>query len=149
MVEGSPRRDRAREDIFAGKVTFNRDNKFDLQLSQALIDERRLAEIFIGAKLERIELKSESHQWEHTGNIAIEYRCDGRPSGLSVTTADLWVHELKRDGQTLIYLVIPVPRLKEICRAAIHAGRARSNAGDDGRFDVVLLSIKGLREFLI
>lgn len=129
---------------YAGKIAFNRDNKFDIQLSQALIDERRLADIFIGAKIERQELKSESWQWEQTGNIAIEYKCDGKPSGISVTEADLWVHELKRDGQTLLYLMIPVPRLKDLCRAAIRAGRARSNAGDDGRFDVVILPLREL-----
>jgi hypothetical protein len=65
----------------------NRDKKFDLQLSQALIDERRLAEIFAGAKIERIELKSESSQWEQTGHIAIEYEQDGKPSGIATTEA--------------------------------------------------------------
>ena len=42
----------------AGKITFNRDRKFDLQLDQALIDERRLAEIFAHANIRRThELK--------------------------------------------------------------------------------------------
>jgi hypothetical protein len=128
-------------DKFAGKITFNRDGKFDLQLSQALIDERRLAEIFIGAKLERIELKSEQWQWEQTGNLCIEYWGNGVPTGLAATEADIWVHELKRDGGTLMWLMIPVPRLKELCRAAIRAGRGRSEAGDGKRFKVVLLRL--------
>lgn len=125
-------------------VSYNRDGKFDLQLSQALIDERRLGEIFAGARIERVELKSETWQWEQTGNICIEYRQDGRPSGISTTQADLWVHELKRDGRTLLYLMIPVERLKEICRAAIKRGDCRHSAGDGGRFDVVLLSLSDL-----
>lgn len=127
-----------------GKVTFNRDRKFDIQLNQALIAERRLATIFAAASIEKIELKTETWQWERTGNICIEYRCDGRPSGISVTEADYWVHELRRDDETLLYLMFPVPRLKELCRAAIKSGRARSKAGDDGRFDVVILPLREL-----
>ena len=37
-------------------VIQNHDKKFDLQLSEALIDERHLAEIFSEAKIEKIEL---------------------------------------------------------------------------------------------
>jgi hypothetical protein len=127
-----------------GKVVFNRDQKFDIQLAAALVAERRLADIFVGAKLEKIELKTETWQWEQTGNIAIEFRCDGRPSGISTTEADIWVHELRRDDATLLYLMIPIARLKDLCRAAIKAGRWRSNAGDDGRFDVVILPLREL-----
>jgi hypothetical protein len=128
----------------SGKIAFNRDKKFDLQLAQALIAERRLADIFAGAKLEKIELKTETWQWEQTGNIAIEFRCDGRPSGISTTEADIWVHELRRADATLLYLMIPIERLKELCRSAIRQGRWRANAGDDGRFDVVILSLREL-----
>ena len=61
------------------KVTFNRNNKFDLQLSASLVRERALGEIFVhaifdGMKPVRIELKSETWQWEKTGNICVEYR---------------------------------------------------------------------------
>jgi hypothetical protein len=42
------------------KINFNRDAKFDLQLNQALLNERRLAEIFESQKIDKIELKSES-----------------------------------------------------------------------------------------
>jgi len=128
----------------SGAVIQNRDAKFDLQLSQALINERRLGEVFANARIERIELKSETWQWEQTGNICIEFRQDGKPSGIAVTEADLWVHELKRDGTTLLYLMIPVERLKEQARAAFKAGNWRSHAGDGGRFDVVLLSLRDL-----
>lgn len=127
-----------------GKVAFNHDRKFDIQLSQALIDERRLAEIFEHADIHKIELKSESHQWEETGNICIEYRQDGQPSGIAATEAGCWVHELKRDGETLCYLMFPAERLKQLAREAWKAGRCRSNAGDGGRFDVVLLRLRDI-----
>jgi hypothetical protein len=126
------------------EIVHNRDQKFDLQLSQALIDERRLAAIFAGAKIERIELKSESWLWERTGNICIEYRRAGRPSGISTTEADVWVHELKRDGETLVYLMFPIDRLKALCRQAFARGDYRLGGGDGGEFDVILLKLKDI-----
>lgn len=131
------------DEIGAGVVQ-RRDSKFDLQLSQALINERRLAEIFAEKTIEKIELKSETYQWEQTGNICIEYKCDGRPSGISVTQADYWVHELRRADRTLVYLMFPIERLKELCRLAIRAGRKRAGAGDGGRFDVVILALRDI-----
>jgi N6-adenosine-specific RNA methylase IME4 len=80
------------------KVTFNRDKKFDLQLSASLRHERKLADIITGGK---IELKTETWQREQTGNICIEYACDSRPSGIATTEADIWVHELRRDDARL------------------------------------------------
>ena len=37
------------------KISFNHDEKFDLQLNQALLNERRLADIFQYQKIEKIE----------------------------------------------------------------------------------------------
>jgi hypothetical protein len=125
-------------------VTVNRDRKFDLQLSQALIHERRLAEIFEAGRIEKIELKSETWQWEQTGNICIEFRCDGQPSGISTTEAGYWVHELRRGDDTLVYLMFPVERLKALARASIKAGRWRTGAGDGGRFDVALIRLRDI-----
>ena len=119
-------------------------SKFDLQLSQALIDERRLAEIFAAKRIEKVELKSESVMWEETGNICIEYARDGFPTGIAITTADYWVHELKRDNQPLVYLMFPIERLKELCRAARAEGRVRRNCGDGGRQSVVLLRLRDI-----
>jgi hypothetical protein len=126
------------------KIKFNRDNKFDLQLSQALVNERRLAEIFTTGKIEKIELKSETWQWEQTGNICIEFKNDGKPSGIAVTEADYWVHELRRDGQTLCYLMFPIERLKDLARAAHKAGRYRDNGGDGGRFSNILIRLSDI-----
>lgn len=131
-------------DTWPDGVERGKGSKFDLQFAQALIDERRLAQVFSGAKIERVELKSETWQWEQTGNICIEFRQNGKPSGIAVTTADFWVHELKRDGFTLLYLMIPVPRLKELAREAYRAGRWRRGVGDGGRMDVVLLRLSDL-----
>jgi hypothetical protein len=116
-------------------------NKFDIQLSEAEINERKLHEIFTAKKIEKIELKSETWQWEKTGNVFIEYKQNGEPSGISVTEADYWVHELKRDGKTLVYLMFPLDRLKELAREAIRKGRKRTQAGDGGRFEGVTIRL--------
>lgn len=124
-------------------VTYNSDHKFDIQLSQGLINERRLGRIF-GDRSVKIELKTETWQWEQTENLAIEYKCDGRPSGIATTEADYWVHELRRVDETLVYLMFPIDRLKELARAAYRAGRRRDGAGDGGRFSVVLIPLSEL-----
>lgn len=125
----------------AGRVSFNHGAKFDLQLSEALINERRLGEIFEHGHIEKIELKSETFQWEKTGNICIEYRQGGRPSGIAVTNADYWVHELRRDGQTLCYLMFPIERLKQLARQAYSEGRYHEGGGDGGRFCNILVPL--------
>ncbi len=107
-------------------------------------DERRLADIFSAGKIEKIELKSESWLWERTGNICIEYRQNGKPSGICATEADYWVHELRRDGATLCYLMFPVERLKELAGAAYLNGRYREGGGDGGRFCNILIPLSDI-----
>lgn len=130
-----------RQPLRSPKISFNRDNKFDLQLSDALIAERRLADIFENLDLHKIELKTETWQWEQTQNICIEYRQNGEPSGIAVTGAGCWVHELRRDGQTLCYLMFPIERLKELARRAYAEGRYRKGGGDGGRFCNILIPL--------
>ena len=122
-------------------VKFNHDKKFDLQLSQGLIAEKRLADIFTSGKIEKIELKTESFQWERTGNICVEFRWNGQPSGIWATEADYWVHELRRDDDTLCYLMFPCERLKELCRKH---GRVVRNGGDGGKSDNVLVALSDI-----
>jgi hypothetical protein len=135
------------------KIKFNPDKKFDIQLSASLIAERKLGDLFTSAKLERVDLspecwkieqKTESWLWERTGNLCIEYRNRGKLSGIASTEADFWIHELKRDDDTLIYIVIPVPHLRDLCKKYIKEGRARDNAGDDGQSSVVLVPIRDI-----
>lgn len=119
-------------------VTPERTSKFDLQLGQAHDDEDRFAKILDRAK---IELKSETHLWERTGNICVEMYWNGRPSGILVTEADFWVHELKREGETVVYLMFPVERLRALAFASLKAGLICDNAGDGGKSTVALVPL--------
>ena len=55
-------------------------NRFDIDLKFGQIYEEKIRKIFAG----KIEVKAERDIWKRTGNIAIEVRCKGKPSGLSV-----------------------------------------------------------------
>jgi hypothetical protein len=121
--------------------SFNNNKKFDIQLSQALQAEKRLAEIFSVKKIEKIELKTETWQWEQTGNICIEYKFNGEPSGIAATQADYWVHELRRDGETLCYLMFPIERMKKVARHFHDIGSKRAKSGDGGKSEVVLIPL--------
>jgi len=134
---------------FYDKVAFNADEKYDIQFSGALVNERRLAEVFAGLELYRmqgftVELKTETYQWEKHGNLCVEYRRSGKPSGISVTQADFWVHELRRDDQTLVYLMFPIARLKELAREAIRKKRVKLGCGDDGLSDVCFIRLRDI-----
>ena len=62
----------------------NKDNRFDIDLKIGEGYEDSLAHILT---LEKVEVKAEIDKWKKTGNIAIEIRCRGKLSGLSVTKA--------------------------------------------------------------
>lgn len=126
-----------------GRITFDRSKKFDIQLGQGLVYERRLAEIFSAGKIERLELKSESWLWERTGNLAIEFQRGDRGSGITTTEADYWVHELCREGKTLCYLMFPIDRLRDLVAEARLAGNVRIG-GDDELSHLALIKIADL-----
>ena len=130
-------------------VKFNRTKKFDLQLKAALVRERKLGDIFKHATFDgsrdvTIELKSETWLWEQTGNMCIEFRQDGEPSGIAATEADIWVHELRREGQTLCWLMFPIGRLKDLGRKAYRRGDYKLKGGDKKNIDNVLIRLRDI-----
>jgi len=125
------------------KITFNADKKFDIQLSQALIDERRLAWMFENATFDgvKIEAKDERWQWQQTGNICVEWRNHEKPSGIACTEADYWVHTLHDEkGMVLVHLVFPVDVLLWRARRAYKEGKYRTG-GDQKQSKFVLIPV--------
>ena len=93
----------------------------------------------------KIEVKTERDIWKTTGNIAIEIRCRGKLSGLSVTEAQTWIHLLsykgKIEGGFIIstnYLKNRIKELKENDEVKIVMG------GDDNVSQMVLVPIDKL-----
>ena len=73
-------------------VSYETQQKFDVDLQFG-----QLGEDFVKNfqdKNNKIEVKTERDKWKSTGNIAIEIRCNGKLSGLSVTEAQTWIHLL-------------------------------------------------------
>lgn len=124
-------------------VKFNNDSRFDFDLGRANVDERRLADIFLTAKIEKVELKTD-YKWQQTGNLCVEYRYNGKPSGIAATKADFWVHELPKNGNTVGYFMFPVEQFKELCRKEYRKGNIRNGVGDDGKSDVILIKSSDL-----
>lgn len=86
--------------------------KFDIDLAFGKQWEEFADDLFSGAK--KAEVKTERDQWQRTGNIAIETESYRKPSGINATEAEVWVHNLVRDGELVASIVIPTKVLKEI-----------------------------------
>lgn len=108
------------------KPTKKDRKKFDLDLEYGQIREDKIADIFSKAK---IEVKSERDIWQQSGNIAIEYECWNKPSGIMATESDYWFHNLCIGEDEYCTLVFKTSTLKKIVS---QLDSFRSVAGGDG-----------------
>ena len=80
-----------------------------------------------------------------TGNIAFELRCKGKPSGLSTTESDVWIHLLSHNGVIEGGFLFKVDQLKgKIKKLHISGGLKIVMGGDDDLSQMALLPIKEL-----
>ena len=117
----------------------NKDNRFDIDLKYGQVREQELADIL---KYEKIEVKTERDKWKTTGNIAIEFRCRDKPSGIAVTQAKWWVHVLADGDETVCMLMFPTAKLKEIARKHVVDKAKVVYGGDDNLSKMVLIPLK-------
>ena len=101
--------------------------------------EKRVADMLQDKK---IEVKSERDMWVRTGNIAIEYECYGKPSGINATKSDYWFHNLCIGDETFATLVFDVPSLKRIIDNLDE--KRTVSGGDNGAARMYLLSLQKL-----
>ena len=102
---------------------------FDIDLDFGLIHEDKVRDIFQGKG--SIEVKTERGIWKHTGNIAIEIECKGKPSCLSTTDADYWIHLLADEGKIVGGYIIPVDYLRERIKQLRLSGDVKVVMGGD------------------
>ena len=124
-------------------VNYEEMKKFDLDLKFGLLGEDFVRDIQNGNN--KIEVKTERDIWKTTGNIAIEIRCNGRPSGISTTGSAIWIHLLSYEGKIEGGFILPVPYLKARIKELLKEEKARIVMGGD--FDasqMVLMPIKEL-----
>ena len=114
---------------------------FDFELGRAVVQERRIRDIFWGANFAtgRVELKTEHRHWERSGNICLEYRYKGQPSGVALPNYDIWVHQLQRHAGTVGWFIFERYRIVMLARTAYRAGQVVRGAGDNGNSDVILV----------
>ena len=85
--------------------------KFDVDLEFGQQWEKHIDEMFSGAK--KCEVKTERDKWATTGNICIETESYGKPSGLTSTEAEIWVHNLVKDNELCASLVFNTDKLRK------------------------------------
>ena len=93
----------------------------------------------------KMEIKTERDIWKTTGNIAIEIRCKGKPSGISTTTSSIWMHLLSYKGVIEGGFILKVDLLKDkIKKLQISGNLKMVMGGDFNASQMVLLPIKDL-----
>ena len=93
----------------------------------------------------KMEIKTERDIWKTTGNIAIEIRCKGKPSGISTTESSVWLHLLSYKGVIEGGFILKVDLLKGKIKKLQKSGNLKMvMGGDDNLSQMVLLPIKDL-----
>jgi hypothetical protein len=105
---------------------FSNEYNWDIDLEFGKVGERRLNDIFAN---EKIEVKRDRIAMR-TGNMAIEYMQQGRPSGIATTEADYWCYIFTNGDDDAVYVIIPTDRLKEIAREQYKLGNIK-HCGDN------------------
>ena len=96
-------------------LKYNNDSDFDVDLKFGNKHEKKIGKL-LGLKAEEIEVKTERDWWDRTGNICIEIERRGKPTGLSITKAKVWVHVLAKGNTQYLRLIIDVPILKKLAQ---------------------------------
>ena len=93
----------------------------------------------------KIEIKTERDIWTTTGNICIEIRCKGKPSGISTTESSVWIHLLSIEGVIKGGFILKVDLLKAKIKKLHESGDLKMVMGGDGNLSqMALLPIKEL-----
>ena len=116
---------------------------FDIDLKFGKMGEKFTSQVFEGNS--KVEVKTERDIWKRTGNVAIEIRCKGKPSGLSTTESDVWIHLLSYkgviEGGFLFKVGVLKDKIKELHKSG---GLKMVMGGDDNASQMALLPIKEL-----
>ena len=122
-------------------MTTKANKKFDIDLKYGQIREDQISAMF---KDKKIEVKTERDWWYKTGNIALEYECNNKPSGINATQSDYWIQILAKGDDNHCMLVFEVSKLKEIVNK--YKEKYTRMVGDRNASKCVILPIKKLFE---
>tara|TARA_R100000734_G_C3318204_1_gene112121 strand:+ start:1384 stop:1764 length:381 start_codon:yes stop_codon:yes gene_type:complete len=116
---------------------------FDIDLDFGKVYEEKIRELFEGDG--SIEVKTERDIWADTGNVAIEIKSRGKPSGISTTEAKWWIHNFTIEGDMKFSMIFKVDKLRKAIRH-MYANELASivKGGDDNTSELVLAPISTL-----
>ena len=124
-------------------INYEEMKKFDLDLKFGHFGEDFVRDMQNGNTM--IEVKTERDIWKNTGNIAVEIRCNGVPSGISTTGSSVWIHLLSYKDKIEGGFIFSVDDLKDKIRRLLKEKKARlAMGGDFDSAQMVLLPIKEL-----
>ena len=125
------------------EVTEEYAKGFDLDLKFGKLGEEFVRDMQVGNK--KIEVKTERDIWKTTGNIAIELRYKGEPSGISTTESSVWIHLLSHNGVIEGGFMFKVGILRDKLKKLHKEGNLKMVMGGDGNMSqMALLPIKEL-----
>ena len=125
------------------------DLKVEEDMLYGKIGEDFAQQIFEDKNFE-VEIKTErdtgdSKQWKTTGNIAIEIRFKGEPSGISTTESSVWMHLLSDNGEIVGGYIFKVDLLRKMIKERHESGNLKIVMGGDNNWSqLALLPIKEL-----
>ena len=110
---------------------------FDLDLKFGKLGEDFVKDMQEGNN--KIEVKTERDIWKTTGNIAVELRYNGNPSGISSTDSNLWVHLLSYNGVIEGGFMFKVDQLRDKIKKLHKSGDLKMVMGGDGNMSQMAL----------
>ena len=116
---------------------------FDIDLDFGKVYEEKIRELFEGDG--SIEVKTERDIWADTGNVAIEIKSRGKPSGISTTEAKWWIHNFTIEGDIKFSMIFKVDKLRKAIKH-MYANELASivKGGDNNTSELVLAPISTL-----
>jgi len=118
-------------------MEYNNDIRYDLEIGR--IAKKKLADIL---ENKTIEIKYDLLA-SKTGNIAIEYECRNKASGISITESDYYCYIIANTKCDDIYILIETNKLKELCRKYYLMNKIKK-LGDSNLSKAVIIPLKDL-----
>jgi len=121
---------------------------FDVDLQFGKHFEEMIDDIFKGVHTS--EVKTERDQWVGYGNMVVETAHKDKPSGLTRTEADLWIHNFAYKGELIFSIMTPVSRLRQVVELMSKDKVSRKTKGGDGwKSELHLLPLAKLLQYFI